>query len=71
MKVPEQVVVNEDDAWLSVGMQADMLMWRKWDANEAFSFPQMHSLTLSAQELNSHGGKDFFFVQEVCAVQLI
>lgn len=51
-------------------MQADMLMWRKWDANEAFSFPQMHSLTLSARESNSHGGKDSF-LQEVCAVQLI
>lgn len=40
-------------------------MWRKWDANEAFSFPQMHSQTLSARVLNSQGCA--FLAKGVCS----
>lgn len=63
MNVLEQVVENEADEWVSVRMEADMLMRWKCDANEPF-FPS-NAQTLSVLVSNSPGA---FLAWGVCSL---
>lgn len=74
MKVPEQVVVYEDDAWLSVGTQRRYANVAEIGCKWGVFLPsdaQPDTLSMGIKQPRWWGFYLFIFLQEVCAVQFI